>query len=127
MRCFQFSIALGLLTRRTTGTGALTGFAAGFLANLLVALAAPAVSWLWWNLIGFAATVGVGLAVGVWTSTGAAAAAVDDRLVWSHTMLGWLGYRRRWSRYQVALVVWTAAMFGLLWMLPQWVAPAALA
>lgn len=51
---------LGLLTRRTNQRGVLTGLAAGFGLDLWLWLARPDVSWLWWNVAGFAATWIVG-------------------------------------------------------------------
>ncbi len=44
-------------------TAALTGFFGGLLANLVVALGAPQVSWLWWNVIGFVVALGLTLAM----------------------------------------------------------------
>ena len=46
-------ITSAILMKRVSQTYALTGFAAGLLSNLLVALYLPHVSWLWWNVIGF--------------------------------------------------------------------------
>lgn len=51
---------LGLLTQRTTGTGATIGLIAGFVFNLLCWLYLPAVSWLWWNVFGLVVCIGVG-------------------------------------------------------------------
>jgi SSS family solute:Na+ symporter len=47
-------IGSAILLRAVTQAAALTGFAAGLLSNALVALYLPEVSWLWWNVIGFA-------------------------------------------------------------------------
>jgi SSS family transporter len=46
---------LGALAPAVEGRGALTGLAAGLVANLLLARLAPGVSWLWWNPAGFLA------------------------------------------------------------------------
>ena len=46
-------ITSAILMKRVSQTYALTGFAAGLLSNLLVAVYLPDVSWLWWNVIGF--------------------------------------------------------------------------
>lgn len=48
--------ALGLLSPGTNGWGARTGLLLGIGINALFWLLAPGVSWLWWNVIGFAAT-----------------------------------------------------------------------
>jgi SSS family solute:Na+ symporter len=54
---------LGLVTRRVDQRGVLAGLAAGFGLDLWLWLARPDVSWLWWNVTGFAATVAVALVV----------------------------------------------------------------
>jgi len=51
---------LGILTRRATEGGAVAGLVAGTGVNLALWLFAPGVSWLWWNAVGFAASVLVG-------------------------------------------------------------------
>jgi SSS family solute:Na+ symporter len=43
---------------------AMVGFLAGLLVNMLVWQLLPAVSWLWWNVIGFGVALGLALAVG---------------------------------------------------------------
>lgn len=54
---------LGVWAPRVTGRAAILGVAAGLGANLGLGVLAPQVSWLWWNVSGFAATAGVALAV----------------------------------------------------------------
>ena len=56
--------ALGLLTTRTRGSGAITGLLGGIVVNGLFWLFVPSVSWLWWNVIGFAVTFGTGFGLG---------------------------------------------------------------
>ncbi len=51
---------LGLMTRRANQRGVLTGLVLGFAGNLLLWRYVPSVSWLWWNVIGFAVTLAVG-------------------------------------------------------------------
>ncbi len=51
---------LGILTRRANSTGAITGLVTGFLGNLGLWVFLPDVSWLWWNVIGFTVSFGVG-------------------------------------------------------------------
>ncbi|MFP4086710.1 MAG: sodium:solute symporter [Desulfobacteraceae bacterium] len=52
---------LGMLTRRTSETGAISGLAAGVGVNILVwQFYGSAVSWLWWNVLGFLVSFGVG-------------------------------------------------------------------
>ncbi|MEZ5489553.1 MAG: sodium:solute symporter [Gammaproteobacteria bacterium] len=56
--------ALGLLTSRAQGRGAITGLLCGIAVNGLLWLFVPSVSWLWWNVIGFAVTFGIGFGLG---------------------------------------------------------------
>jgi SSS family solute:Na+ symporter len=44
---------MGIFSRRINSQGAVSGFVAGFFVNLLLWKFGPAVSWLWWNVIGF--------------------------------------------------------------------------
>jgi len=48
---------LGLLSKRANEGGVLCGLAAGFGLNLLLWLAVPALSWLWWNVTGLVMTL----------------------------------------------------------------------
>ncbi len=45
--------------------GALAGFGAGLASNVALWIGVPELSWLWWNLTGFAVALGVALALGV--------------------------------------------------------------
>lgn len=54
---------LGVGTRGVTGTGAVSGLAAGLAANVLLARLVPDLSWLWWNPAGFAVAVLVAIAI----------------------------------------------------------------
>jgi Na+/proline symporter len=56
-----FVLAIG--TRRATGTGAFVGLIAGMAAVAWVALRMPSISFLWYNVVGAATVVLVGLAV----------------------------------------------------------------
>lgn len=66
--------------RRATGRSALAGVAAGVAVNLVLAIWVTSLSWLWWNVTGLAATVGVGVAAGRVSSASALAA---------HHEVGW--------------------------------------
>lgn len=48
--------ALGLLTKRTVANGAIIGLLLGLAANMVCWLWFPGISWLWWNVLGFAVT-----------------------------------------------------------------------
>jgi SSS family solute:Na+ symporter len=52
--------ALGILMPRATETGVVAGLLAGLEVSFLMWLCAPSISWLWWNVFGFAACVLVG-------------------------------------------------------------------
>ncbi|MEM6937481.1 MAG: sodium:solute symporter [Pseudomonadota bacterium] len=54
---------LALLLRGVAQSAALAGFATGIAGNLILAFAAPQVSWLWWNPFGFA--IAFGTAIGL--------------------------------------------------------------
>ncbi len=55
---------MGVLSRRINSQGAVTGFLAGFIVNLLFWRFVPQVSWLWWNVIGFS----IAYLTGYWVS-----------------------------------------------------------
>ena len=54
---------LGVLAPAVRGRHAVAGMAAGLGTNLGLALAAPTISWLWWNPAGWLATMTAGLAL----------------------------------------------------------------
>ena len=54
---------LGVLAPGVAGRAAVAGLVAGLGTNLALALAAPWISWLWWNPAGWAATLLAGLAL----------------------------------------------------------------
>jgi len=51
-------------SRRADGWSAVAGAVAGLLANLALAVWAPGISWLWWNVVGCAVTLVVGVILG---------------------------------------------------------------
>jgi len=51
-------------SRRADGRSAVAGAVAGLLANLSLAVWAPGISWLWWNVVGCGVTLAVGVAFG---------------------------------------------------------------
>ena len=87
--------ALGLLTKRAEGRGAISGLIAGFLLNLLCWLFLPQVSWLWWNVLGFALCYIVGLSVSSMLPTtptrGSPSAGPLQFLNWPQWRLRYLG------------------------------------
>ena len=57
--------ALGLLTHRTNGSGAIIGLITGILVNASLWAFAPLISWLWWNVVGFCVTFVIGWGLGL--------------------------------------------------------------
>ncbi len=106
--------ALGLLTRRTRGPAAQVGLVLGILVNALLWLFAPMVSWLWWNVFGFAVTFLVGIALGSWRAHGQQAAPDTAE----SSIPGYLAREARinWSRRSLWLVAW----FGFLLVFLGW-------
>ena len=103
---------LGLLTHRATGPGARAGFVAGLSVNVVLWVALPSVSWLWWNVIGLGATMAVGLIF----SRDANSASVSPDLIWSPRAYQEVGFSRSWTPAYVALFAWTLMLFAvLLW------------
>jgi SSS family transporter len=56
--------ALAWRSRRADGRSAVAGVLAGVAANLALAGLVPSLSWLWWNVTGFAVTLAIGVAAG---------------------------------------------------------------
>jgi SSS family solute:Na+ symporter len=55
-------------SRRADGRSAVVGAIGGVGANLVLAAFAPGLSWLWWNVVGFAVAMVVGVAFGSGTT-----------------------------------------------------------
>jgi len=107
--------ALGLLTRHTHGPAARAGLALGILANALLWLFAPQLSWLWWNVIGFAVTFLVGAALGRWRRQDRPLAAEATS---EASIPGYLAREARvnWTQRSLWLVLW----FGFLLVFLGW-------
>ena len=104
--------ALGILTRRTVGTGACFGLVAGFLLNLFFWQFMPLVSWLWWNVFGFAMTVVSGYLVSLLLP----ALTADENLTWSVARYRGFGFAINWIPRYGLLVGWFLLLFlVLLW------------
>ena len=71
------------------------------MSNLLLWLGAQEVSWLWWNLSGFLMAV----AVGVFSSRGAALGAAASDSVWTPAFFVGQGFDRAWLLAYVTLMV----------------------
>jgi SSS family solute:Na+ symporter len=101
---------LGLLTKRATGRGARIGFFVGLAVNGFLWAAMPSVSWLWWNVIGLAATMGVGLM----TSGEASSDPELTDLMWSPAFYRRAGFTRSWAPAYGFLGLWTLLLMGVL-------------
>ncbi|MBW1785853.1 MAG: sodium/solute symporter [Deltaproteobacteria bacterium] len=55
------TFVMGVLSTRVTGRGVMAGILIGVALNLGLALAAPSVHWMWWNMTGFLAVAVVAL------------------------------------------------------------------
>ena len=110
----------GILFRRSGEGGVIAGVIAGVGANLAMLFFVPGVFWMWWNPLGFAVTLAVGLAVarrdGETAEAGGQGLTID---------LAALAARERpWWRVHLALVGWfvlTVALAAAIPFLARWV------
>ena len=79
---------IGLLSRKTTGTGVVLGFFVGIFVNITLWQIAPNVSWLWWNVFGFAGTLLTALLVAQLNPKPKVVGEADKILFWS-----WVRYK----------------------------------
>ena len=79
---------IGLLSRKTTGTGVVLGFFVGIFVNIALWQLAPNVSWLWWNVFGFAGTFLTALLVAQLNPKREVVGEADKILFWS-----WVRYK----------------------------------
>ena len=101
---------LGLMTKTATGRGVRVGFFAGLAVNAFLWAAMPSVSWLWWNVIGLAATMGVGLMMSGQVSS---EQNLTD-LVWSPAFYQNAGFTKSWVPAYGFLGLWTLLLMGVL-------------
>ncbi|MGQ9427493.1 sodium:solute symporter [Gilvimarinus sp. F26214L] len=104
--------ALGLLTRRATGAGAIVGLLAGFLVNVFCWVALPKVSWLWWNVFGFVITFGGGYLFSMLQPQLAVAEHLIYRGAQASAQLPSASWRTRYS----LLALWSPAMLLVLFL-----------
>jgi SSS family solute:Na+ symporter len=86
---------LGVLTKKTDGTGAVSGLLVGFGGNLALWKFAPQISWLWWNVIGFVVSFTIGYVVGLIRPSTKDLAG----LTWYRGNEKELGFKRNWVPY----------------------------
>ncbi|MCB1647699.1 MAG: sodium:solute symporter [Pseudomonadales bacterium] len=107
--------ALGFLTRSATGTGAVTGLLTGMVLNGLCWLYLPSLSWLWWNVFGFALSFITGYLISQRSSTGGLAR-VPALALFESAIRGYLTEEAslNWYRRSGLLVLWFCLLLGLL-------------
>jgi SSS family solute:Na+ symporter len=100
---------LGVLTRRTSGLGAISGLLSGLLFNGALWAFVPQVSWLWWNVIGFVIAFGIG-----WTLSLFKPYAGDTaEVVWRPRRGKSLGFKKNWVPYYWILGGWALAILAI--------------
>jgi len=95
--------ALGILTRRCNGIGAKAGLLAGFGLNLYCWQFLPDLSWLWWNVFGFVATVLIGISISRISSVPSQDLST---LVWTVPNYQTFGFKLNWFPRYILLAVW---------------------
>lgn len=106
--------ALGLLTRKASGIGAVSGLLFGFLLDTALWIYLPQISWLWWNVIGFLMTFSSGYIISLIFK-------VDenkklDGLIWTSNKnrRKELGMTKNWNVYYGILVVYFFSVWGII-------------
>ena len=110
--------ALGLLTVRATGIGAISGLLLGIAVNVCLWLFVPSVSWLWWNVIGFAVTFTTGFLLGAQTSPREMQESLQSKALEANVQT-YLATESKvdWKRRSVWLLLWFFGLAMLLWVL----------
>ena len=98
---------LGILTRRANQAGAVVGLLAGFASNLALWVFAPAVSWMWWNVIGCLVAMAVGYAVSL---AGSPVEQDLEGLVYRRGVEKEFDYKRNWPRYWAIMALYGVFM-----------------
>ena len=100
---------IGILTRNVGQTAVLVGLFAGFALDLWLWITQPGVSWLWWNVTGFGATVVVAL---LWP--GPAPTATATATATNGRTLALPGLERRWWPRYGLLAAWAGVIFAVM-------------
>ena len=114
--------ALGLLTRRAHGGGAIAGLVLGISVNASLWVFAPLISWLWWNVIGFVVTFAVGFIMGSLAVKPGPRSEIGKQLdpeTLESSVKGYLAAEAEinWHIRSAFLVAWFAVLVVLLWLL----------
>ena len=97
---------LGILTRRVQGPAAIAGLLGGFLLNLCFWVYWPELSWLWWNVTGFALCIALGYSLSFLTKPRNAAARLSPSVSSSLALY--------WPQWRLRYAVLVGAFFGML-------------
>ncbi|HJN76010.1 MAG TPA: hypothetical protein QGF58_18915 [Myxococcota bacterium] len=103
--CIGF--AAGLVWKRATGPGIITGCVAGVGLNIVFWLAVPEMHWMWWNAIGLVVSLVVGVAVSLATRE----RPVREDLVLS--LGGLMEQERPWMKVHGVLAVYFLLILGV--------------
>ncbi|MCY4263710.1 MAG: sodium:solute symporter [Gammaproteobacteria bacterium] len=113
--------ALGLLTARAYGKGAIAGLLLGIVVNGYFWIFVPSISWLWWNVIGFVVTF---LAGWLWASvfqsnTQDVIAEEQDAVGQEFKVSDYLAREAKvnWRQRSILLMIWFGVLTILLWWL----------
>lgn len=110
---------LGILTRRAVAPAVKWGIVLGVATNLVLWVGFPGVSWLWWNLTGFAVTFGVGYLASFPASTGLGEDALGSEADTVHGGLPPTHSRLNWKPAYAFLVFY----FFFIILLSLWIQP----
>ncbi|MCB1670394.1 MAG: sodium:solute symporter [Gammaproteobacteria bacterium] len=113
--------ALGLLTTRTHGSGAIAGLILGIAINGLLWLFVPSVSWLWWNVIGFLVTFGTGILLGTFYRPSSQQLYVDglQRETLERSVTEYLNTEASidWRKRSGVLLIWFVLLLSVLFLM----------
>ena len=105
---------LGLLTRRANALGVICGLICGFLLNLFCWKHLPGISWLWWNVFGFLATVFSGYLLSLLRPP---VVDLNKELIWSVSNYRQFGFKLNWLPRYLILICWFMSLVLFLWYL----------
>jgi SSS family solute:Na+ symporter len=106
---------MGVLSRQINSHGAVSGFATGFVVNLLLWKFVPSVSWLWWNVIGFFIAYFTGYLVS--KVTPASVPTGDKNTLFRQSQMAGQTARTSWRPYYIMLTLYGTGIFLILFII----------
>ncbi|WP_295798319.1 sodium:solute symporter [uncultured Microbulbifer sp.] len=108
--------ALGFLTHRVRGPHAIAGLLLGIAGNGVCWIFLPEISWLWWNVIGFAVAVSVALVLSILPVAANREPQWVNKDVYEADIRGYLKAeaKRNWYRRSLWLVAWFFCLLAVL-------------